>query len=179
MTWTAPMTAVAGATFTAAEFNTYVRDNLNECPTAKATAEGQFFVSTAANAVAARQLSFQAVTTSQTTTSLSYVDLTTVGPVVTVNTGTRALVMFSSSLDNSGTNGASQVSVKVSGASSIAASDNWQIKRDGVTATNAHRYGTAHMFDTLTPGSNTFTMQYKVGSGTGTFAAREIIVLPF
>lgn len=179
MSWSAPMTAVAGATFTAAEFNQYVRDNLNECPTAKATAEGQFFVSTASNAVAARQMSFQTVATSQTTTSTSYTNLATTGPVVTVSTGTRALVMFASAIDNTVSNGASNASVAVSGASSIAASDNWRLVRDGAASTNVWRIAMIHMFDTLTAGSNTFTMQYKVGSGTGTFSNRELIVLPF
>ena len=54
MAWSAPMTAVSGSVLTAAQFNTYVRDNLNETAPAKATAAGQIFVSTAANAIAAR-----------------------------------------------------------------------------------------------------------------------------
>ena len=36
MTWTAPMTAVAGAVYTAAQWNTSIRDNLNETAVAKA-----------------------------------------------------------------------------------------------------------------------------------------------
>lgn len=38
MAWTAPMTASANGTLTAAQFNTHVRDNLLETETAKATA---------------------------------------------------------------------------------------------------------------------------------------------
>jgi hypothetical protein len=88
-------------------------------------------------------------------------------------------VLFSSRIGNSLTNGAAEVSVAVSGASSVAANANWSIKLDGIASTNNLRNGCAHMFSGLTPGTNTFTMKYLVGSGTGTFAARELIVLPF
>ena len=179
MAWTAPMTAVSGATFTAAQFNQFVRDNLNETAPAKATAAAQFFVSTAANAIAARQMSNQVVTTSESTSSTSYTDLTTVGPTVTATTSTLAMVLFASRIQNSLTNGAAEVSVAVSGASSVAASANWAIKMDGIASANNIRMGMAHVFTGLTAGSNTFTMKYLVGSGTGTFAARELIVLPF
>lgn len=173
------MTAVAGATFTAAQFNQYVRDNLNECPTAKATGAAQFFVSTAANVVAARQLTGATVTASQTTTSTTYTALATVGPAATVTTSDRAVVFYACELSNSLSNGASSFSVAVSGASSVASSDQWRGVQDGVAAANVNRIGIAHLFTGLTAGSNTFTLQYKVGSGTGTYAQREIVVLPF
>jgi len=173
------MTAVAGATFTAAEFNQYVRDNLNECPTAKATGAAQFFVSTGANAVAARQMSNATVTAAQATASTTYTDLATVGPQVSVTTGERAMVLFASRIQNSLTNGAAEASVAVTGASAIGASGEWAIKMDGIASSNANRLSMIHMFSGLTPGTNTFTMKYLVGSGTGTFSSRELIVLPF
>ena len=179
MAWSAPMTAIAGATFTAAQFNQYIRDNLNECPTAKATSDAQFFVSTGANAVAARELSGDTVLASQATTSTTYTNLATVGPQVSVNTSDRAVVFFASQLTNSLSNGASSFSVAVSGATSVAASDDWRVVQDGVAAGNANRVGVTHQFSGLNAGSNTFTMQYKVGSGTGTYERREIVVLPF
>ncbi|MGW2213322.1 hypothetical protein [Streptomyces sp. NPDC001781] len=179
MAWTAPMTAVAGSAFTAAQFNQHVRDNLNETAPAKATAEGQIFVSTGANQIAARQMAKQFVGTSQTTTATTYSDLTTIGPRVTVATGTRALCMYACSIDNTSTNGASKVSVAVTGASSIAADDQWCMVRDGANSGNVWRISMSHMFETLTPGTNTFTMRYLVGSGTGTFLYRELIVIPF
>lgn len=173
------MTAVSGATFTASQFNQYVRDNLNETAPARATAEGQIFVSTGPNSLAARQMVKSEVQTSQTTASTSYTDLATVGPTVTVATGTRALALFASSIDNTVTNGGTKVSIAVSGASTIAASDNWCISRDGANSGNVWRVGMTHMFDTLTPGTNTFTMKYTVITGTGTFIHRELIVIPF
>ncbi len=178
MSWSAPMTAVANSIFSAAQFNQYVRDNLNETAPAKATGAAQFFVSTGANAIAARQLSSAVIATAQTTTSTSYTDLSTVGPQISVSTGPRALVMFAADIDNTVTGGASSVSVAVSGATTIAASTAWRICRDGVTSGNLQRYGVSHLFDTLNTGTNTFTMKYVVGSGTGTFQSRELIVLP-
>lgn len=173
------MTAVAGSTFSAAQFNTHVRDNLNETAPAKATGAAQFFVSTGANTIAARQMANASVLVSETTSSTTYTNLATVGPQVTVATGSLALVLLSSRVSNSLTNGAAEVSVAVSGASSVAANANWSIKLDGISSANNLRYGCTHLFTGLTPGNNTFTMQYLVGSGTGTFAARELIVLPF
>jgi hypothetical protein len=172
------MTAVAGSIFTAAQYNANVRDNLNETAPAKATAASQFFVATGPNAIAARSLLASTVLTSETTAATSYTNLATIGPVVTVSTGPTVMVMFSADIDNTVVNGASSASVAVSGASVVAASNNWRICRDGLAAGNKIRFGTTHLFTGLTPGSNTFTMQYLVGSGTGTFDAREMIVLP-
>lgn len=181
MTWSAPMTAVAGATFSAAEFNQYVRDNLNETAPAKATAASQLFVSTGANAIATRVPTAASIVTAESTTSDTYVNLTTVGPSVTVTTGTIAIVLFAASHSLSGTDRAGLTSVAVSGASSVAASDNWSILTDGVTAGNYVRSSGSHVFTGLTPGSNTFRLQYRRGAGavtTATFQFREISVIP-
>jgi hypothetical protein len=172
------MTAISGAVFAAADFNRYVRDNLNETAVAKATAASQLFVSTGANALAVRVPSQQTVLTSETSASASYTNLATTGPLVTVTTGTIAIVAFAATSSNSSTNSATYTSVGVTGASSVVASDNWCILNDGVAATNASRFGVTHFFTGLTPGSNTFTMKYKAGSGTGTWLGREISVLP-
>jgi len=172
------MTAVAGATFSASQFNQYVRDNLNQTAVALATAADQFFMSTGVNALAARTGGGATVATSQNTGSTSYVNLTTVGPAVTMTTGTVATAWFAANCSNDTTNAATDVSVAVSGASSVSANDAWRTVLDGVTAGNISRYAGFHRFTGLTPGSNTFTVQYKVGSGTGTFSAREIAVIP-
>lgn len=178
MTWSAPMTAVAGATFSAAEFNQYVRDNLNETAPAKATAASQLFVSTGANAITTRSPSTARVNTSQSTASTSYVDLATPGPSLSVATGTIAIVSFAASQANNTLNSACLCSVAVSGASSVAASDDWCILSDGVQAGNFVRYGMTHVFTGLTPGTNIFTMKYRAGSNTASFQAREISIIP-
>lgn len=178
MAWSAPMTAVAGATFTAAQFNQFVRDNLNQTAPALATTASQLFVSTGANAIATRQPSTATVATSQSTATTTYVDLATAGPSVTVTTGTIAMVWFSAAQANANADAQSNSSVAVSGASSVAANDAWRLMTDGITAGNFVRYGQFHCFTGLTAGSNTFTMKYRAGSGTSTFQSREILVLP-
>jgi hypothetical protein len=109
------MTAVAGSTFSAAQFNQYVRDNLNETAPAKATAAGQFFVATGANAIAARTPTSATVATSETTTSTSYADLATVGPAATVTTGVAAMVFIKSGIDKNTANIGTFMSFAVSG----------------------------------------------------------------
>lgn len=169
------MTAVAGATFTAAQFNQYVRDLFLECPTAKVSTAGQYAVATSANTMAARAVLSAVIATSETTGSTSYVDLTTVGPAVTITTGVSAFVMFGALISNSGAN-SSRMSVSVSGASSVAASDAWSTVNVG---TSANRHISAHFFTGLTAGSNIFTSKYDVSAGTGTFVNRELIVVPY
>lgn len=179
MTWSAPMTAVAGSTFSAAQFNLYVRDNLNETAPAKATTDGQYFVATGTNSIAARMAVGARVNTSESTTSTTYTDLATVGPTVTTVTGSHALVIITADIDNDTTNSASSASFLVSGASAISASDLHRLCRDGMNGTNIVRYSAASFFNTLTPGTNTFTMKYLAATGTATFGNREIVVLPY
>lgn len=179
MAWTAPMTAVANTAFTAAQFNTYIRDNLLETAPARATTVSGYFVTSGANAIAERYTASATVPTQETLTSTSYTDLATPGPSVTVTTGTRALVFITALMGNNGTNSLSAASVAVSGASSITESDVWCLSTDGLTSSNYLRMTAAKLFTTLTAGSNTFTMKYRVGSGTGTFGDRDIAVVPF
>lgn len=185
MAWTAPMTAASNATFTAAQFNTHVRDNLLETEVAKGTTASAYLVSTGATAIAQRSSTSSSVQPMQTTSSTSYTNLSTSGPAVTVTTGTKALVIMSCGMANTSANAANYASVGVSGATTTTIDDSWAIISDGVAAWNNpwepadqhNRRMSAKLF-TLTAGSNTFTMQYKVGSGSGRFRNRELIVYP-
>jgi hypothetical protein len=177
MSWTAPMTAVAGSVFTAAQFNTFVRDNLLECPSAKATTPGSHFVTNATNQVAERVASGTAVFTTETTTSTAYTDLATVGPVITVSTGSNALICISASIQNDGT-GSSRMAYDVSGATTEAPADNRGIAHFG-TANGGGVIGNPIWDPSLTPGVNTFTAKYRVSAGTGTFLSRRLAVIPF
>ena len=177
MTWSAPMTAVAGSVFTAAQFNAFLRDNLNETAPAKATTEGAHFAVSGTNEIAERLSTTANVLVSETTTSTTFTDLATVGPSVTVDTGPSALVIIHSSMDNSGT-GSTRMAYDVSGASSISAADNRGIGVYGTAGTGVITSGVV-WHDDLTPGSNTFTAKYRVASGTGTFLSRRIVVVPF
>lgn len=179
MAWSAPMTAVANSTFTAAQFNQYVRDNLNETAPAKATSAGSYFVADGVNSVAERTPNGTSVLTSETTGSTSFTDLATFGPSVTVDTGPYALVLTHCQAGNSGA-GSAYAGVDVTGASSIAPALNRSINIIGAAGATVGA-GTAVLHVgglALTPGSNTFTMKYRVSSGTGTFADRRIIVMP-
>ena len=113
------------------------------------------------------------VATSQSTTSAAYTDLATVGPAVTVMTGSRALVFIAADMGN-GT-GWARMSVAVSGATTIAASDGERALSH--TASFLSRFGITILELALNAGSNTFTAKYKATAGTSTFADRTIIVV--
>ena len=179
MAWSAPMTAVANSTFTAAQFNQYVRDNLNETAPAKATSAGSYFVADGVNSIAERTPNLEGVLTAETTISTTFTDLATIGPTVTVTTGPYALVLTHCQMDNV-TTGSAYAGVEVTGASSIAPALNRSINIFNASAVRIGA-GTAVLHAgslALTPGSNTFTMKYRVSSGLGTFADRRIIVMP-
>ena len=81
MAWTAPMTFIANAAITAAQMNTYLRDNLLETMPAKATETGgAFFVTTGTNQIAERVIKSARVETNQSTTSTTFTSTTTVSP---------------------------------------------------------------------------------------------------
>lgn len=172
------MTAVTGSVYTAAQFNTFVRDNLNETAPAKATTVGGYFVTTTLNEIAERVGDRETIATQETTASTSFTDLATTGPTVTATTGALALVIFGCEQSNDGT-GSTRTSVDVSGASVIGADDIRALTLSGVTAGAILQASHAVFYDDLTPGSNTFTMKYRVSSGTGSFRRRRLIVLPY
>lgn len=182
MAWTAPMTAVSNAIFTASQFNTYIRDNLLETAPAKAATAGGYFVATGANAIAQRVATTTTQPNSGTTTSTSFT-ATLAGtpgtnPAVTVSTGTSALVIISADISTATAIPAGAfMSFAVSGATTIAASDTYAAKTTGTVTVGASRV--IHLTN-LNAGSNVFTLQYHVTSGpTGTYANRSITVVPF
>jgi hypothetical protein len=179
MAWTSPITFLAGSALTANFLNTYIRDNLNEMAPAKATSTGSLFVTTGVNAITERLISGAVVTTSQTTSSTSYVDLATSGPAVTLTTGTQALVFVSADLAVDEGSGQSMMSFAVSGATTVAAGTFGMVEHTGNgTLNSAQRLG-ALRWIALTAGSNTFTAKYKTAFGTSvsTFSNRRIWVM--
>lgn len=120
------------------------------------------------------------VATSQTTSSTAYTDLATVGPTVTVTTGTKALVILSCYMANAG--GANSVSTSmgfaVSGASTISAADTARLFVNTVGANGQALQATAIYEVTLTAGSNVFTAKYKAGAAqTVTFSDRQLTIV--
>jgi len=118
------------------------------------------------------------VATQENTTNIGYVDLTTPGPAVTVETDTTALVTLSCFVFNATLGGVSSMSKAISGATTLAASDPGALQFHSQIANGQGRLSRTYLQTNLTPGSNTFTCKYKVNSGTGTWGDREIIVEP-
>lgn len=181
MAWTTPLTAVANASLTASQWNASVRDNLLTTAPALASTAGSIFAVTGTNSIAQRTPDAQQVLGGETTTSTTYTGTLsggagTAGPSITVNTA-RALVSFHCRQSTSLSTTNVWTSVAVSGASTIAASDNYATSMDIVSSQIFH--GLTYLEKGLTAGSNTFQMQYRVSGGTGTFATRRLNVVAF
>ena len=177
MAWSAFPTLVDGQVWTGAHTQ-LVQANFNETAPAKATTAGSHFAGTGANSIAERILQAAVVLTTETTTSTSYTNLTTTGGQVTATTGAKALIAYHCRQQTSIANTNVWTSVTVGAPSSIAASDNWALSMD-LTGSQFY-HGVTYIEPNLTPGTQTFTMQYRVSStNTGTFSTRRINVVPF
>jgi hypothetical protein len=181
MAWTAPGTAVANAAFTAAQFNAWVRDNLLMTAPALATTAGSIFAATGTNSIAQRvPTTATTVGVTATTTSTSYTGTLTgaTSPSLSVTTGPKALVAFSMRQSTSVSTVNVWSSVAVSGASTIAASDNWALSMDIIGQQIYH--GLSYLETSLTAGSNTFQLQHRISSaGTYTVTTMRLSVVPF
>jgi hypothetical protein len=117
------------------------------------------------------------VATQENTTSGTYTGLTT-ALAVTVTTGTKALVIVSGAFQNGSLAAAGFMSYAISGATTVSASDDWGIATYLGTATNFQdRKSAARLVTGLTAGSNTFTTQYRSGTGTIYYSLRSITVI--
>jgi hypothetical protein len=155
MTWTAPPTTNVGDPITASWAN-LLRDDLN------------FLASPIAAYIA----------TSETTTSTSYTDLSTVGPTVTLTTGAVAWVLLTMLTTNSTQFRVDGMSFAVSGATTLAAADTRAVQITTSDAGFAQQVS-AVIPVSVTPGVNTFTAKYREdGAGTATFATRYLGVWP-
>ncbi len=117
------------------------------------------------------------VATLETTTSTSFAALTTPGPAVTLTVGAsgKVSITITCQLSNNTANAFSAVGVAISGATTVAAAT-WLFHENA--ASNRFRGSSTRIITGLNAGSTTFTAQYIVESGTGSFEAREIIVEP-
>ena len=113
---------------------------------------------------------------SQTTTSTTFTDLATVGPSVTLSTGTTALVQLSALMTGSATSVYAIQAVEVSGASTIAATDLRSTFVQSPSGIYQGMAGRSIVIGGLTAGTNTFTIKYRTTAGTATFEARELFV---
>lgn len=115
------------------------------------------------------------VSTSETTTSTSFVDLATVQNV-TVTVGANGLLLcgYGAQISNNGANG-TYISVALSSANTSAASIN-----DAAISVQISpvRIGVTRLFTGLTPGSTIVTAKFQADAGTGTFSRRELWAIP-
>lgn len=181
MAWTTPMTAVTGNVFTAAQFNTHVRDNLLMTAPGIATTAANIIVTTASKVVTERIPSVEFVGTFETTTSTSYTDLTTPGPAVTVVTGTKAVIMLGAHAENTIAGLGTRMGVTISGATSSAASDTNSYYAESSNADDGFKGAWVMINSALTGGTNVFTAKYRTtaGGGTSTFGNRLMAIIPF
>lgn len=180
MAWTSPMTAVANQKWTATQFNAHVRDNLLETEAAVVSSSGQFVLSDGVNSLTTRTVNSAASSTTGTTTSTSYTSSLSGASslsVSSVTTGTAALVYVGARMANNVSNGVCRICIAISGATTVAASDDRSAYSAAVSANNFMSCSTWELYTGLTPGSHTFTAQYKVSTGTGTYGVRNMIVI--
>lgn len=123
---------------------------------------------------------------SRTFTNTSFLDLdaltggsgTITAVAATVTTGTRALVTISAQLQNDTLNAVSLLSYRVSGATTVAASDDWSALARAAVANDATTVTRSRIHTGLTAGSNTFEVQARVTGGTGTILRIDLTVVP-
>lgn len=181
MAWSSPITAVDSSSLAASQYNASIRDNMFLMAPNLATTAGRVFNVTGPNELHETEIKYAEVNTTQSTSSASYANLSTVGPSVTATVyGQQAMVWFSCQLDQNTDNFQAAATIEVSGASSYVA-DNARccITRDGMPANNPVQYMSAFLFDPLNQGEHTFTAKYRTGGGgSATFAFRRLLVWP-
>ena len=114
------------------------------------------------------------VATDQGTTSASYVDLTTVVSC-SATVGASGILLVNWGVGAYNTAGVAKSSIALSGANTVAASDDWSTDSRNV----AYLYGQSgsKVFSGLTAGSTTVTMKFKTSSGTANFFNKSISVV--
>lgn len=177
MAWTVPRTWIAKETLTAALLNTHLRDNMLETEAAKATGGGLFF-GAAQNSIIERKPAYHQVLTSVNRTGATTYAGTQ--PSVTVNTSDRALVLWSADFQNDTANVNTWSSINVTGATTDPASDDLSLVDSSTAANRNNQRMQHHFYFALTPGNNTFAMQYRVSNAgsTGTWSNRRLLVIP-
>jgi hypothetical protein len=179
--WTAPMTAVTGNVFTAALFNTHVRDNLLTTEAALATEPMGLLVATGSHTLAYRIPTVEYIGTYETTIGTSYGDLTTFGPSVYAETGTKAIISFGCAAANDTAGLGSRMSYEISGATTLAASDTYSFYAESGNGSDGYQGTWTYINDSLTSGGSLFTAKYRTtaGGGTSSFGHRLMTVISF
>ncbi len=119
------------------------------------------------------------VATSETQASnTTFGDLTTPGPAVTLTTGSSVIVWLSCNVTHGAAGNSANVSVAISGATTVAAGAANSGNTSASGASHDNVISRCMVITGLTPGSNTFTLKYQNnGGGTWTFYNRSIVVI--
>lgn len=113
------------------------------------------------------------------TSSGTYTALTT-AQAVTITTGTKVLVLIGCTMENdSGVGLGARMSYAISGATTLAANDDWSVGVNKFYSDGVMESATKHSYQTVTAGSNTFTAQFKRvnGAGQANFQQRYLTVI--
>ena len=111
----------------------------------------------------------------ETTSSVAYTDLATVGPAATVTVGASGVVLVGINMQI-GTASSSNMAVALSGANTVAASDVWAVIGNSGTG---NAYGRTYVFTGLAAGSTTFTAKYRSPAGVLVdFLRRTVWAIP-
>lgn len=116
------------------------------------------------------------VLTTETTTSTTFTNLATSGPVVTLTTGTRALVGIGAQINVSTAAGVGLMGFAVT-SPVIAATDDDALYLTSSASNDGYGAMQWRLVTGLTTGSTTFTAKYRTSAGTGTFRRRNLIVV--
>lgn len=166
------MTWVANVPLTAAQLNTFVRDNFNETAPGRATTAGSWFITTGRNAIAERVIKSAFDSFGVTVRSSNWSNASPPGPIVVAETGAQALVWLTGDIEVDTTLVADGFSTaylgfEVTGATSLSPSDeralSWtQMQASGGASSSARYRQTYAYWVQLTAGSNTFTAKYRI-----------------
>lgn len=95
---------------------------------------------------------------------------------ITATTGTKVLVTISAFITGHNSTGTGHASVAVSGATTRAASDNWSAANSNIRSYSGAGASATFVMSDLTPGSNTFTVQFRSDTMTQEFSRLHFVV---
>jgi len=180
MSWTSPLTAIANTTLTAAQWNTFLRDNMNAQGPAAANSAGSYLVTTGLNSLIMRTPGVDYQSISDSTNSTSFGDLDPPGGSVTVVTGVRALVTIGCQISNSTAGCGGRASIDLAGDTERPADDINVVGAESGTASDTFKLTWTTLYDPINPGTNIFSMKYRASiGGTATFSGRLMMAMPF
>jgi hypothetical protein len=174
MAWSTLPTYADGNALTAAQMLA-IAANINESAPAKATTQGYWFISgSSANTINERAILQSEILTQETSGRTTYGNIATVGPTVTITTGTQALISTTAQMFNSGANNM-YMSYAVSGATTSTSVDDRALAFQAGAGDQIR--ATCTTLQALTAGSNVCKAEYKTTAGTGTWDDRRILVM--